>query len=1022
MWDLDTVGVAAEDVTVKEPPVPTWSVSENRYEMGLLWKSDLRPVSNLMVAEARTERMTQKLTDEQFQEYDKHMSKLLEDSILECAPSSPSEFILPHRGLHRNGKLRVVFDGSAPDGTGTSLNSYLEPEENLLRRLPAVLLNFRSGAVGCQTDIRAAFHQITLSEEDRQFVQLLWAGQRLRFRRVPFGLTCSPYMLLCTIAEHVRQYLHAEPVLLQKVQDSIYMDDMCPAFSTRAEADSGLKRMSDVFREASMDLHKTRMSGDDHDDEKVLGLLWSTRSDSLAVIVPQVECPTNRAELLSTVCKPFDPLGVVTPWLIWGKALFQRTWQDVGSSWDSPLSDELQAEVRLWWSSSPKVIWFPRFTGAVECDSDGPVFHVFCDASRTAYCTAVYMVQGGESALVMSKSRLAPLSPHLTIPRLELMAAVIGARLMDFIKNALHLGSATVTYWSDSTDVLHWLNRKKPLKMFVENRVKTVLQLTTADQWRYVRGSENPADLGTRGISLSSLIDSSKWWKGPPFIMSPSVCDVPLASLAPPSTESEAETRTAPVRQVAAVSCDRRSDPEITVGPFDVTQCSHLKQAVNCTAWIRRFAYNARHQPSERRTGALAPDERREALMFWIRVSQSNAYTPKLEALRVGAPLPVDSRLVKVRPQLNADGVLEAVTRTHEPALIILPEFAHITTLVVDDAHRRSFHQGTRTTLALLSGEYSVRRRTVHRVVSTCYRCRRYRGAPFKSADGALPLFRTELSRPFTRVGVDFFGPMYVEGGDKVWILLITCASSRAVHLELCKTQNVADIKLALRRFFALRGTPSLVVSDNARTFHALLGHLPQCVTWRFIPEAAPWWGGFWERLVGVTKKSLRITLHQCHLSFAELAVTLYELALHLNFRPLTPGDNGDLLTPAHLLFGVTSIRGVLSPSSQELDSLDRRWRHQRLVSEHLVRRWTTEYLQTLRTWSVSPRGRPVRLPNVGEVVLVHAEGPRGRWPLARVISLLAGPDGRSRAAIVQIRGRRTRRPISKLFRLEAQV
>ena len=153
-----------------------------------------------------------------------------------------------------------------------------------------------------------------------------------------------------------------------------------------------------------------------------------------------------------------------------------------------------------------------------------------------------------------------------------------------------------------------------------------------------------------------------------------------------------------------------------------------------------------------------------------------------------------------------------------------------------------------------------------------------------------------------------------------------------------------------------------------------------------------------------------------------ELTVTLYELALQLNFRPLTPGDYGDVLTPAHLLFGVTSIRGVLSPSGQELDSLHRRWRHQRLVSEHLVRRWTIEYLQTLRAWSVSPRGRPVRLPKVGEIVLVHAEGSRGRWPLARVISLLSGPDGRSRAALVQIRGRRTRRPVSKLFWLEAQV
>ena len=126
LWDLETVGVTAAEIAGKAPPVPTWNAAENRYEMGLVWKSDLRPVSNLMLSKTRTNRMTEKLNVEQFQEYDDHLNQLMEDAVIEPAlPSPPSEFILPHRGLHRNGKLRVVLDGSAPDGTGTSLNSYL---------------------------------------------------------------------------------------------------------------------------------------------------------------------------------------------------------------------------------------------------------------------------------------------------------------------------------------------------------------------------------------------------------------------------------------------------------------------------------------------------------------------------------------------------------------------------------------------------------------------------------------------------------------------------------------------------------------------------------------------------------------------------------------------------------------------------------------------------------------------------------------------------------------------------------
>ena len=171
--------------------------------------------------------------------------------------------------------------------------------------------------------------------------------------------------------------------------------------------------------------------------------------------------------------------------------------------------------------------------------------------------------------------------------------------------------------------------------------------------------------------------------------------------------------------------------------------------------------------------------------------------------------------------------------------------------------------------------------------------------------------------------------------------------------------------------------------------------------------------------MVGVTKKSLKITLHQCHPSFDELAVTLYELAFHLNLRPLTSSDD-EPLTPAHLLFGVTSIRGVIAHIGAHIDCIDRAWRHRCRVGDHLIKRWTKEYVASLRSWTVSPRGRPARVPAVGDVVLVHGEGTRSRWPLARVESLITGPDGKSRAAVILMRGKRTRRPINKLFQLEA--
>ena len=170
-----------------------------------------------------------------------------------------------------------------------------------------------------------------------------------------------------------------------------------------------------------------------------------------------------------------------------------------------------------------------------------------------------------------------------------------------------------------------------------------------------------------------------------------------------------------------------------------------------------------------------------------------------------------------------------------------------------------------------------------------------------------------------------------------------------------------------------------------------------------------------------MTKKCLKVTLHLCSLSFDELTATLCELAFHLNMRPLTSVD-GELLTPAHLLFGVTSIREVLYPTGIYCDNLTRAWRHQRRVSHHLLRRWTSEYVSALRSCTVYPRRRPTDVPKVGDVVLVHGEEPRGRWPMARVTGLILGTDGHPRAAHVEIRGKLTRRPLNRLYHLEAKT
>ncbi|XP_011705619.1 PREDICTED: uncharacterized protein LOC105460826 [Wasmannia auropunctata] len=117
--------------------------------------------------------------------------------------------------------------------------------------------------------------------------------------------------------------------------------------------------------------------------------------------------------------------------------------------------------------------------------------------------------------LLCAKSRVAPVKP-LTMPKLKLNAAHFLTRLVNNIKAALDVNIDFIHYWSDSTIVLSWV-RMEPhrLQTFVRNRVADIQTQSSADAWKHVSSSDNPADLLSRGIAPKSLVDSMLWWHGP---------------------------------------------------------------------------------------------------------------------------------------------------------------------------------------------------------------------------------------------------------------------------------------------------------------------------------------------------------------------------------------------------------------------------------------------------------------------------------------------------------------------------
>ena len=156
--------------------------------------------------------------------------------------------------------------------------------------------------------------------------------------------------------------------------------------------------------------------------------------------------------------------------------------------------------------------------------------HVFCDASKDAFTAAIYaraeMPDGNiVTRLIIAKTRLSPLKA-VSIAKLELCGAVVGTRLAEKIIGILENGNVSeklqVTYWTDSMNVLYWISQPgKQFKPYVANRVGEIQEKTDTNQWRHVPTKQNPADLGTRGLSLSDLESCSMWWQGPEFLKTP---------------------------------------------------------------------------------------------------------------------------------------------------------------------------------------------------------------------------------------------------------------------------------------------------------------------------------------------------------------------------------------------------------------------------------------------------------------------------------------------------------------------
>ena len=1104
-WDLESVGICEKQSSVVDPVLEEFNKNvqfvDGRYSVSLPWKAEEerpRLLDNEKLTRARLDHLSKKLSKDPKLESKYHdiFCDMVKDHVIEEVPADEKSnsnpvFYLPHRPVLKESslttKIRPVFDASAKGFNGVSLNDCLETGPNLFPDLPGILLRFRRWKVALSADVTKAFLQIQVNPADRDVHRFLWNDngevKKMRFTRVPFGDKSSPFLLNATIKHHLAQFPPSH--VTEELSENLYMDDWLSGCDDHSEACDMLREANKVMNQAGMSLAKWGSNSEEVDDLlcrefqdksvgsesfKVLGMRWLASQDCFSfdgLAVPGDLCVTKRV-VLSLVSRLFDPLGFLTPFVVTAKCLFQELWR-LGIAWDQVVPETLHNRFTAWIKGLEelKSLKIPRsYTGVPWMDTPECQLHAFGDASPSAYGACVYlrvkMSDGSwKSSLVIARAKVAPLK-RLSLPRLELLGALLCARLVVYARQALKLKEDVVCHcWTDSAVTLAWI-QSDPYrwKQFVANRVAEIQALVSPAQWRHCPGKENPADLVTRGVSAGELLKSQVWFRGPDFLSQRADDDSVKADSgldADLSVESQQkfsdvvcseQSKKACMNQHMLISVAQEEVASEVLsereGPhsseiLDIGRWSSLIRAMRVLGWVRRFVFNVKAAREQRVHGDLSFSELCEAKLSLLKYVQTHAFPKELQALQSDQAVPRRSSIQKLSPFIGKDGLLRVQGRLQFSGLpydvqhpVILPK-GHLGLLLARQVHSSMKHAGVNNMLVELRNQYWIlgARRICKRVKRECVSCQRQDAPSGSQTMAPLPELRVKQAPPFSVTGLDHAGPLYCGDfpGRKFYVLLFTCAVTRAVHLELVDSVSCEATVMALRRFFARRGVSSVIMSDNAKGFQAARTQLldglgPDAPQWKFIAPRAPWWGGWWERLVASVKSALKRCLGKKSLSRQQLETLLHEVEACINARPLTfvgdELDSGTPLTPAHFLLGRSPFSKVtVEPGDVSVNHPDlverQELRHQ--LFDQFWFCWVNEYVRNLPPCKGGPVKSSVQ---PGSVVLVRDEGKsRLGWPLGVVQAVHPGKDGLVRAVEVKTAKGVVTRPVQKVHDLE---
>lgn len=1027
-----------------------------------------------------------------------HFAKLYKQFIREyielehMKPATESkdqvQVYLPHHGVVRESstttKLRAVFNASMKTDSNYSLNDLMEKGPNLQKDILSLIIKWRSYKYVVTADIEKMYRQILIHPDQQCLQKIIWRNsmreplREMQLCTLTYGTKAAPFLAMRTLQQLAKDEGNNFSLAKKALENDLYMDDVISGHHTidttkllQKELCKLLKKGGFILRKWSANepsiLKDLKNEQKSHNNEfnfkqqefsKTLGLAWNDASDTFHF---NCEAPDNKKnaaytkrKLLSEISKIYDPLGWLAPMTIQAKLLFQKLWsepcQNIG--WDEKVPDAIEKQWLKIKFELPNLnnISLPRW---INNEYNRIIkLHAFCDASEKAYACVIYnqtTLPTGEykTTLLAAKTKVAPIKKKTTIPRLELCAAVLLAKLLERTTKILAEYELRVYCWTDSKVVLAWLQgSQNKYEKYITNRTTQITNIVPAINWGYVKTSENPADCATRGLLPSKLVNFSLWWEGPKWLKEQ-------------QNQGLIPTETYTTKEGSLTNCYTTNKTEPTTSKNELIDSllerhSNIDRVARILAWTMRFADASRKRRSTE-CFELTLSEINNALSIINKSVQRYYFENEIISLNKNGKLPNKSNILKLNPFLDSKGVLRVGGRLGNSSLpeetkhpILIPGEGRLTQLIIEKAHQRTLHGGARLMLAHTRNNYWIisGNRTVKKALRKCIRCRRYATTRTEQLMGNLPKERITPSRPFSHTGIDFTGHVDVKINKgrgiktcKGYIAIFICMCTKAVHIELVSDLSTQTFIAALKRMCARRGTPTHIYSDNGTNFVGAARVLKEefqifktlqsseffkevndlQIEWHFNAPSWPSAGGLWEAAVRSMKSHLKRVIGQQKLTYEQFATLLTQIEACMNSRPLSPlsedVEDLDYLTPGHFLTGSPTLSLPLNePEDMKAIDIRNNWKLIELMRRHYWDRWSKEYLHSLQNRNKWQQTKD----NIqkGQLVLLKESNlPPGKWAMGRVVELHPGNDNLFRVVTLKTQNGVLKRPITKL-------